>query len=159
MTGWRKRQDYVTERAELDPESGCWLWTLALKGDGYGVATVNGKYVRAHRLSWQAFRGEIPEGRNVLHKCDVRHCVNPEHLFLGDNADNSADMVQKGRSAKGSGHSQARLTEGQVAEILASDKSNRQLAAEYGVVHGTIDHIKAGKTWKHVAILKSGVLE
>lgn len=142
--------DYIRDRVEIDEQSQCWIWQLAKNHDGYGVATCEKKYVRAHRLSYALLCGEVPDGMCVLHRCDVRSCVNPDHLFIGTPADNSADMVRKGRSAAGSSHSQAVLSEIEVTEILASSDSQRDLAARYGVSHGTIAHIKLRNTWRGV---------
>jgi len=138
---------YIDDRSELIPETGCWLWLLALKPDGYGVATLDGKYIRAHRLSYIAYHGEIPDDSAVCHHCDVRSCVNPDHLYLGSAAENSADMVRRGRSNKGERHWCSKLTEDDVAAIRASDDSHRVLARRFAVSHGTIGHIKAGTTW------------
>lgn len=80
----------------------CWLWTASKNHKGYGQFGIgsrkNIKMVKAHRASWILHNGEIPEGLFVLHTCDIRHCVNPAHLFLGTNADNMCDMISKGRS-------------------------------------------------------------
>lgn len=75
----------------------CWKWLNKAIVDGYGVIGVNFKQVRAHRFSYVYFVGPIPEGLFVLHKCDNRRCVNPEHLFLGTNQDNMTDKCVKGR--------------------------------------------------------------
>jgi hypothetical protein len=83
------------------PFSGCWLWTDSCHRSGYGQLFVRSrtnrfaKNVRAHRLSWELHNGEIPEGQYVLHKCDVRSCVNPDHLFLGTHEENMIDMCRK----------------------------------------------------------------
>ena len=83
-------------------KSGCWVWKGTTSRDGYGQfrSTCGGKRIQmfgAHRVSYWLTFGEIPEGLQVLHKCDVRNCVNPEHLFLGTNIDNVDDKMSKGR--------------------------------------------------------------
>jgi len=84
------------------PDS-CWDWSAAKDRHGYGVFCVNPtrRTERAHRYSWEITNGKIPESMNILHKCDNPSCANPEHLFLGTQADNMADMRAKGRGAKG----------------------------------------------------------
>lgn len=92
------------------PWTGCWLWELASDRYGYGKATALGrKSTTAHRISYEAFVGPIPEGMFVCHKCDVAACCNPEHLFLGTAADNNRDRSNKGRTAKGPRSSYKRL--------------------------------------------------
>lgn len=80
----------------------CWLWTGALQSERYGCLAVRegGRRmsIRAHRIAWELFRGPIPAGLNVLHACDQPRCANPEHLFLGTQADNIRDCVMKGRN-------------------------------------------------------------
>lgn len=83
--------------AKVVKSDGCWLWTASLQKTGYGNAW-NGRSVEtAHRLSYRIHKGDIPPGLDVMHSCDVRHCVNPEHLALGDRAANMRDAQAKGR--------------------------------------------------------------
>ena len=84
---------------KVQKTDGCWLWTGATIAAGYGELAVGQprKPLRAHRLSWEMHHGPIPEGLLVLHHCDVRNCVRPEHLFLGTHQDNMADAYAKGR--------------------------------------------------------------
>lgn len=83
-----------------EPNTGCFLWTNAEDGCGYGWFRINGKMCRAHRISWMINKGNIPNNKLVLHKCDTPQCVNPEHLFLGSNLDNAKDKVKKNRQWK-----------------------------------------------------------
>lgn len=82
-----------------EPNSGCWIWTGAPQRTRgrYGSFNYFGKPTPAHRVSWLLYRGEIPLGLYVLHRCDNGFCVNPDHLFLGTQQDNMDDMTKKGR--------------------------------------------------------------
>lgn len=111
--------------------------------------------VLVHRLTWINTNGPIPKGMCVLHTCDNPPCVNLDHLFLGTQADNIADMVAKGRQrgAPGSSNGFAKLTEGQVVAIkerLAQGESGRNIANDYPVQETTISHIKTGRMWSQV---------
>ena len=80
-----------------EPNSGCWLWLRSLRTNGYGQIWTGSIYMRAHRFSWERARSPLKSGECVLHSCDVRSCVNPDHLFVGTKKDNAIDMVRKGR--------------------------------------------------------------
>jgi hypothetical protein len=90
--------------SKVDKSGDCWLWTgksVTKKKGGYGRLKVNGKSVLAHRYAWELRHGPIPEGKKVLHRCDVPLCMTDEHHFLGSQADNVADRQAKGRTARG----------------------------------------------------------
>jgi predicted XRE-type DNA-binding protein len=137
-----------------EPKGGCWLWRGQLRPDGYGVLWLAGKSHSAHRAAWTLFRGEITPGLLVCHTCDVRACVNPEHLFLGTHTDNARDREQKGRSKLGEEVHSAKLSTKQVSRIkrmLAEGcMYQSELARAFGVTHPTIRAIARGTTWRHV---------
>lgn len=88
------------DKVEKNSINECWIWKGAVS-HGYGVAWHNGKLIRAHRLSYEINFGNIPPKLLVLHKCDNPVCVNPQHLWLGNQQDNMNDMKNKRRSTKG----------------------------------------------------------
>ena len=138
-------------------DGGCWEWT-ASKFLGYGKFRLNGKLERAHRVSYLLLIDEIPDGMHVLHKCDNRACVNPDHLFLGTNSDNVADRETKGRGAaqnrRGENHPLNKLKENDVRTIrrryAEGDVSTYELAEEFRVWNTTIGAIINRKTWRHI---------
>lgn len=83
--------------SRVEKTDGCWLWTGAKNTGGYGMIQVGGRPIGAHRLSWELAHGPIPKGAMVLHSCDVRHCVRPDHLRVGSALENAADAVARGR--------------------------------------------------------------
>lgn len=134
-----------------EPMSGCWLWTAGMGRGGYGkFAKVWNHSISAHRFSWEMHRGEIPAGMMVLHRCDNRACVNPDHLFLGDQDANMADMVNKKRSARHERNVKAKLTAADVEKIRARipHESQQAIARDFGVNQATISEIKCGHTWR-----------
>lgn len=132
-----------------DESSGCWLWKKATCSRGYGAIQLGvGVTGKAHRVSWELFRGPIPDGAFVLHKCDVRNCCNPEHLFIGDHDDNMRDMVSKGRSPSGSRNRNAKLGADQVSRVLSDSRPATVVGPEMGVHPETIRRIRMKKSWK-----------
>lgn len=134
--------------------NGCWNWAGARHSrkdprNGYGVFRFDGKPMKAHRVSWLLLKGDIPNGLQVLHKCDNVQCVNPDHLFLGTQQDNIADMVAKGRNRDGSGIGR-KLTAEQVKSIRSDWRPSRIIAKEYGVGKSMVNYIKSGDAWSSV---------
>lgn len=133
--------------------SGCWLWIGTRNGDGYGhLKMPRGFNAKAHRVAWRLFRGDIPTGVHVLHRCDTPNCVNPAHLFLGTNADNVADRQAKQRQARGARAGRVRLSEEAVKYIRshAGRVSQRAMAARFGVGKSTVANVVRRKNWAHV---------
>jgi len=78
----------------------CWEWKGALTNSGYGKASINHKTINAHRASYEMFKEVIPKGLLVLHQCDNKKCINPDHLYIGDHKQNSKDAKDRGRRVK-----------------------------------------------------------
>lgn len=132
------------EKVERDPETGCLIWTGTTFWSGYG--RIGDK--RAHRVAYERAKGPIPDGLFVCHQCDNPRCVNPEHLFLGTTDDNMADMVAKGRSARGERHGRAKITADEASEIRESSLTCREAARHYGISKSMVSYIRQGVNWK-----------
>lgn len=131
----------LKRRIIVDPNTGCWEWQ-GNKVKGYGQLSVGKHKASAHRLMWECTYGET-NGLQVLHKCDNRCCINPEHLWLGTNADNMQDKINKGRTAR-------KLRIEAIRDIRISELSTKELAEKYGV---NVTHIRAilrRERWKHI---------
>lgn len=124
-------------------ESGCWIWIGAIKDNGYGDFYLDGKVIGAHRASHLMFKGPLNDNERVCHRCDVRCCVNPTHLFAGTRQDNMQDAADKGRLA----HRTAKLTFADAQAIRESKKSGVELAREYGVSQNIISRIRCGHSY------------
>ena len=123
--------------------SGCHEWQAGLHRDGYGKFQFRGKTKQAHRVAYTLFVGSIPDERWILHKCDNRLCVNPEHLFLGDSIENIEDMDSKGRRG-----TKCPFTEDDartIKSLLAQGISQQKIANAYGVHQTSISGIKLNK--------------
>lgn len=122
----------------------CWLWQGAKRNNGYGHLSRGRRdegYVAAHRAAWEIKYGDVPDGLCVLHRCDVPACCNPAHLFLGTLADNSRDMISKGRGRgmpPGELHPDARLSDAEVTQIrtlAAAGTTYADLARRFTISH------------------------
>lgn len=144
----------------------CWLWTANKDKDGYGKFYLGGG-CRAPRAAYKLFKGEIPKGLCVLHSCDVRECVNPDHLWLGTNTDNMRDKIRKGRGnmpsgnqhhsrrhpekmKRGENHPNSKLNSAAALEIISSNASQKILSAKFKVSEGAITAVRRGITWRHI---------
>jgi hypothetical protein len=155
LTRYMPAEERLWARVDKGGVNGCWLWTGPVNSWGYARIRVNGLNVQAHRYSWEIHNGAIPDDRWVLHKCDVRNCVNPAHLFLGTRQANVDDMMAKGRHMPlvGEKNGQARLTSEDVKEIRrlhATGVAQRALARQFGVNRAMIYLIVRRKKWAHV---------
>ncbi|QKY78955.1 HNH endonuclease [Arthrobacter phage Jinkies] len=145
-TGWVE----VVRRPEL---GACWEWKGMLDKKGYGRANVGQQKTRAaHRAAYEVWNGELDPDLMVCHSCDNPPCINPAHLFPGDQFVNMGDAKAKRRNANGMRQGCAKLTDQQVAEIRAKYKpreySQARLGREYGVTQSAIGAIINGRTWK-----------
>lgn len=144
------RADLFWPKVKKGP--GCWIWRGAKNEHGYGLVALDHKgrrrTYRAHRYSWELVNGDVPAGGQILHRCDVRDCVNPSHLFLGNNAINMGDKARKGRSSVALTHDQVR----EIKAALATGGVGAELARKYGVTPSTIGDIKRGKNYSYLAL-------
>lgn len=124
----------------------CWLWTAASPSSPYGRMRVGNRCISPHRFSYFIHFGSMPSGL-VLHKCDVMACVNPDHLFVGTQADNMADKKSKNRQVRGSDAARSRLRSDQVLAIRAATGSQRGIARRFGVTQSAVWNIKNGRSW------------
>jgi len=142
--------------SKVDKSGDCWEWTAYVDKAGYGNFKRNNRNGYVHRVSWELTNGEIPKGLCVLHHCDNRKCVNPDHLFLGTQYDNMQDMIEKGRKRPtyGSGHGMSKLTEEQVIEIRSRMRCGgdlqKNLAVEFGISKQLISCIVLRTRWTHI---------
>lgn len=136
---------------------GCWEWTGRNRLHGYGRIKRRQVGLLAHRASWELHYGSLDPDACVLHRCDNRLCVRPDHLFIGTRTDNNADMVAKGRNsgAPGERSPNAKLRERDVREIrirrAVSGESFAVIANDYGVTPVQVRNVVRRRAWKHVA--------
>lgn len=137
----RFEEGYVPE-----PNSGCWIWSKSVNRRGYGRFPVYGAIGKsAHRYSYEIFCGPIPNSMCVLHSCDTPCCVNPDHLSIGTQADNLADMHRKGRAPLGERHGSARLSDADVVAIREAAGPLEEISVRFGVSPSHASMIRNGK--------------
>lgn len=135
----------------------CWLWTRArFPGTGYGAFWAGkGSLRKAHRVAYELTVGPIPAGLDLMHHCDVRHCVRPDHLSPATRAENQQDMVRKGRHAPQDGerNGHAKFTWAAIREIrrrAADGENRRRLAMEFDTSPAYIQSIVDGRVWREL---------
>jgi hypothetical protein len=136
----------VEERfwSKVERTDDCWIWTGGRHDFGYGIFWVKGKFWRAHRWSYQQRYGPIPDGLDVLHRCDNPPCVNPDHLFVGTAADNCLDMRRKGRS-KGAPAILSLADRRTVRELREQGVPGNQVARMFSISPQTVCNIYKGR--------------
>jgi HNH endonuclease len=142
-------QSLARFNALVDMSGECWLWQGAPNGEGYGRIMIDSVRYQAHRVAYTIARGPIPTGLLVCHTCDVRLCVNPDHLFIGTDEDNMRDRDSKLRQSKGSHRPHAKITEQQAVAIRADPRTHRSIANAYGLATCTVTQIKNRNAWRH----------
>lgn len=168
MTTELKKQLRALIKARSVQDGKCTVWIGRIQKEGYGVLSLHGITHRAHRLAWELRYGLIPPGMFICHHCDNPPCIRLAHLFIGDNAENMADMRRKGRQAlgdkngshthplnrpRGTRHGRTKLTEANVLTIREQYEQGIRLmdiARKFGVSLGAIAGIVYGTKWKHV---------
>lgn len=164
---WAQRNDIETsrqedpeerfhERYEIDSETGCWEWTAGAHENGYGYISVEGDNMGAHRLSYQLHKGEIPEGALICHRCHNPSCVNPDHLYAGDESSNAQDAIDNDDwpDMKETGLQNSPLTEDMVREMrelyATGDVTYSDLSERFDVAMATVSRVITGEGWDHV---------
>ena len=148
------KQRFWARVDRLGPDK-CWEWMGFIGNHGYGAISRGGRggaRVLAHRVSWEIVHGQIPDDLCILHKCDNRSCVNPDHLFLGTKKDNMMDCVDKKRHAFGERVAHARLTLEDVWWIRFTRQicgaALKDIGLVFGVSDSNVSMIISGRRWR-----------
>lgn len=160
--GSRKDLKRFTDKIMINAQSGCWEWTAAVGGAGYGKMQWHGRLEIAPRIAYQIVHGAIPSGLHICHRCDNPLCVRPDHLFAGTRSDNMRDCRSKGRmkgiitseSVRGEHNTKAKMTDAQVVALRADRSAGLSLSAlarKYGISKSMVKFIVDGKNWRHVS--------
>ena len=154
-------EDMFWARVTKGKPDACWEWQGTRNDAGYGVLVIGGqkerKQIRAHRVAYELHYGPLDPEQVVMHRCDNRACVNPQHLQAGTQQENLADMVQKKRNRfyapRGEANGNAKLNADLVRtlrRLYQAGQTQTQLAEMFGIGQTTISNVVLGQTWKHV---------
>lgn len=148
-------------KVDVKGDDECWMWLGSYDKDGYGWFTKDSKTFLAHRYS-ALLKFKSLDDKLVRHECDTPSCVNPNHLILGTPADNSKDMTERNRQARGELNANASLTDNQARQILIRYKEECdakrtygvlvRLAKEFNISKQTVSRLTAGKCYSHIVI-------
>lgn len=150
-----EKKKILMMKISSNEQNNCWEWQGQITKIGYGSLRWEGKMQLAHRVFYKVYVGAIIEKKQINHSCHNRKCVNPDHLYLGDQFDNMKDMKKAGRDnyPKGSKHFKAKLTEEQVLLIrkrIDQGETAASVSKNLKIARSTIYNIKAKNTWRHV---------
>ncbi len=156
--GLCKETDLERFMKNIKKTDSCWFWLGSCSSNGYGRFMMRGlKNLTAHRASYMLFKGEIPDDKCVCHSCDIKYCVNPDHLWLGTSKDNVRDRDDKGRTGwydqSGEKNHQARITEEEAREILRLKKDKKRICEITEILQikrGIVQSIYWGDSWQHL---------
>lgn len=154
-------KNFILKNIKKD-ENGCWKWQRFINEKGYGIFSYKNKRQRAHRTSYEIFVGEIPNGMFVCHKCDVRDCVNPRHLFLGTAFDNNKDMEKKGRHVRGESHPLSKITAKEVMAMRImhfTGASTKEVSLAFGKRKTWVGSILRMERWKHLPSVEKFIMD
>ena len=131
-----------------DSALGCWLWSGARSKSGYGNFNAGGIFVGSHVWSYALANGQVPDGLQVNHKCGIRNCVNPNHLYAGTQKENIGDQLREGTHLRGDNHPNSKVSQFDVDNIRKDARSYRVIAEAYGISPTSVCYIKKRVNWR-----------
>ena len=128
----------------------CMEWVGATSNSGYGRRRIRGRSYSAHRVAYERAYGSIPEGMVVMHSCDNKLCVNPDHLSVGTQSENILDSIRKGRTPVGEDRPESKLTNDQVISIRKDTGLQKDIAKKHGITQAMVSLITTRQKWRHI---------